>query len=90
MVANKECDLQVLAELLLKKYAFIYEDMDRCDAAGAYHSDFMLQLFGRGHLSAIHGYANVPALKTQILALKGMSGAISLCAAAVSLSLGYR
>ena len=73
-------------EHLLDKFAFLYEALDY-DPVGAYRSPFMLFLLGKVHLNAIHGHADVAALKTQVLASKGMIGAISLCATAVSLSL---
>ncbi|KAG1866712.1 hypothetical protein F4604DRAFT_1927999 [Suillus subluteus] len=36
LTSNQECDSQVLAGLLLKNFAFIFEDMDGCDPASAF------------------------------------------------------
>jgi len=84
LMSNKDCDSQVLSGLLLKNFAFIFEDMDKRDPDGAYWSTFMLQLLGKAHLSAINGHVDIPVLKTQARALKEMAGVIALCAAAVS------
>ncbi|KAG1884778.1 hypothetical protein F4604DRAFT_1574308, partial [Suillus subluteus] len=89
LTSNQECDSQVLAGLLLKNFAFIFEDMDGCDPAGAFRSAFMLQLLRKAHLSAISGHTNIPALKTKDLAMRGMAGVIALCATAVSLCSQY-
>jgi len=86
LMTLEDCGRRDFAEHLLDKFAFLYEGLDY-DAVGAYRSPFMLLLLRKGHLNVIHGHADVAALKTQVLASKGMIGAISLCAAAVSLSL---
>ncbi|KAG1887705.1 hypothetical protein F4604DRAFT_1916520 [Suillus subluteus] len=78
-----DCDPEVLAGLLLKNYAFIFEDMDKRDPDGAFHSVFILQLLGKAHLNVINGHANIPALKTKDLASKGMAGVIVFCATAL-------
>ncbi|KAG2030951.1 hypothetical protein BDR03DRAFT_1016624 [Suillus americanus] len=83
LLTNADCDPQVLSHLLLKDYAFLFGDMDLCDPLGVYHSAFMLQLFGKAHLTCIGGHINVPALKNHALATSGMVGAFSLCAAAL-------
>ncbi|KAG2064564.1 hypothetical protein BDR04DRAFT_1145859 [Suillus decipiens] len=83
LMSDKGSDPQVLACILFKDYAFLYADMDLHDTLGVYHSTFMLQLFGKVHLAAISGHANVPVLKTHVLVSGGMIGAISLCAAAL-------
>ncbi|KAG2103163.1 hypothetical protein BD769DRAFT_1676420 [Suillus cothurnatus] len=83
LTSNKDSNLQVLACILFKDYAFLYADMDLCDPLGVYHSAFMLQLFRKVHLAIISGHTNVPVLKTHVLASGGMIGAISLCAAAL-------
>ncbi|KAG1883956.1 hypothetical protein F4604DRAFT_1575107, partial [Suillus subluteus] len=85
LTSNQECDSQVLTGLLLKNFTFIFEDMDKCDPAGAFCSAFMLQLLGKAHLSVINGHANIPSLKTKDLTTRGMAGVITLCATAVSL-----
>ncbi|KAG1829836.1 hypothetical protein EV424DRAFT_392168 [Suillus variegatus] len=83
LTSNNDCDPEVLAGLLLKDFAFIFKDMDKCEPDGAFHSAFMLQLLGKAHLSAINGHATIPALKTKDLATKGMAGVIAFCATAL-------
>ncbi|KAG1882349.1 hypothetical protein F4604DRAFT_1921498 [Suillus subluteus] len=83
LMSNSDCDPEVLAGLLLKNYAFIFEDMDKRDPDGAFHSVFILQLLGKAHLNVINGHANIPALKTEDLASKGMAGVIVFCATAL-------
>ncbi|KAG1732594.1 hypothetical protein EDB19DRAFT_2026971 [Suillus lakei] len=83
LMSNSDCDPEVLAGLLLKNYTFIFEDMDRRDPDGAFHSVFILQLLGKAHLNVINGHANIPALKTKDLASKGMAGVIVFCATAL-------
>ncbi|KAG1896793.1 uncharacterized protein F5891DRAFT_1192689 [Suillus fuscotomentosus] len=83
LTSNNDCDPEVLAGLLLKNFAFIFKDMDKCEPDGAFHSAFMLQLLGKAHLSTINGHATIPALKTKDLATKGMAGVIAFCATAL-------
>ncbi|KAG2336537.1 hypothetical protein BDR05DRAFT_1005788 [Suillus weaverae] len=83
LTSNNDCDPEVLAGLLLKNFAFIFEDMDKCEPDGAFHSAFMLQLLGKAHLSAINGHATIPTLKTKDLVTKGMAGVITFCATAL-------
>ncbi|KAG2145143.1 hypothetical protein DEU56DRAFT_910266 [Suillus clintonianus] len=83
LMSNSDCDPEVLAGLLLKNYAFIFEDMDKRDPDGAFHSVFILQLLGKAHLNVVDGHANIPALKTKDLASKGMAGVIGFCATAL-------
>ncbi|KAG1883847.1 hypothetical protein F4604DRAFT_1677553 [Suillus subluteus] len=83
LMSNSDCDPEVLAGLLLKNYAFIFEDMDKRDPDSAFHSVFILQLLGKAHLNVINGHANIPALKTKDLASKGMAGVIVFCATAL-------
>ncbi|KAG2029391.1 hypothetical protein BDR03DRAFT_987785 [Suillus americanus] len=80
LTSNNDCDPEVLAGLLLKNFAFIFEDMDKCEPDGAFRSAFMLQLLGKAHLSAVNGHAIVPTLKTKDLASKRMAGVIAFCA----------
>ncbi|KAG2039250.1 hypothetical protein BDR03DRAFT_981012 [Suillus americanus] len=83
LTSNNDCDPEVLAGLLLKNFAFIFEDMDKCEPDGAFRSAFMLQLLGKAHLSAVNGHAIIPTLKTKDLASKGMAGVIAFCATAL-------
>ncbi|KAG1753703.1 uncharacterized protein EDB91DRAFT_1242676 [Suillus paluster] len=83
LTSNNDCDPEVLAGLLLKNFAFIFEDTDKCKPDGAFRSAFMLQLLGKAHLSAINGHAIIPALKTKDLASKGMASVIAFCATAL-------
>ncbi|KAG2030824.1 hypothetical protein BDR03DRAFT_1016715 [Suillus americanus] len=80
LTSNNDCDPEVLAGLLLKNFAFIFEDMDKCEPDGAFRSAFMLQLLGKAHLSAVNGHAIVPTLKTKDLASKRMASVIAFCA----------
>jgi hypothetical protein len=48
----------------------------------------VVQLLGTTHLNAINGYVKVPKLDMHGLAMRGMSGVISLSAAAVGLIFG--
>jgi len=83
---NGDIDPKILADTLLEKYAFIYEDMDNLDPTQAFRSPFMLHLFATAHLHSILGHAEVTAIQSDRLAACGMSGVIALCAAAVSTS----
>ncbi|KAG2028854.1 hypothetical protein BDR03DRAFT_1019257 [Suillus americanus] len=49
LTSNNDRDPEVLAGLLLKNFAFIFEDMDKCEPDGAFHSAFMLQLLRLGN-----------------------------------------
>ncbi|KAG1888936.1 uncharacterized protein F5891DRAFT_987708 [Suillus fuscotomentosus] len=64
-------------------FAFIYEDMENLDPMQAFRSPFMLQLFATAHLHAILGHVEVPALKTYVLSVVGMTGVIGICAASL-------
>ncbi|KAG1725442.1 hypothetical protein EDB19DRAFT_1947213 [Suillus lakei] len=53
-----------------------------------YHSPFLLQLYGRAHLSAINGYVEVPSLDLGALATIRTSHILALSAAALEHALG--
>ena len=75
---------QEVAQLLLQRYSFLYEDTDNPDRTRPYRSSFFLQLPASTHLSAIVDYVNVPALNTEELASGGMMhGILVACTIAV-------
>ncbi|KAG1904328.1 uncharacterized protein F5891DRAFT_977190 [Suillus fuscotomentosus] len=80
---NADTDPETLADALLEDFAFIYEDMENLDPMQAFRSPFMLQLFATAHLHAILGHVEVPALKTYVLSVVGMTGVIGICAASL-------
>ncbi|KAG2099904.1 uncharacterized protein F5147DRAFT_655738 [Suillus discolor] len=80
---NADTDPETLADALLEDFAFIYEDMENLDLMQAFRSPFMLQLFATAHLHAILGHVEVPALKTYVLSVVGMTGVIGICAASL-------
>ncbi|KAG1903739.1 uncharacterized protein F5891DRAFT_977309 [Suillus fuscotomentosus] len=80
---NADTDPETLADVLLEDFAFIYEDMENLDPMQAFRSPFMLQLFATAHLHAILGHVEVPALKTYVLSVVGMTGVIGICAASL-------
>ncbi|KAG2107613.1 uncharacterized protein F5147DRAFT_774057 [Suillus discolor] len=80
---NADTDPETLADALLEDFAFIYEDMENLDPMQAFRSPFMLQLFATTHLHAILGHVEVPALKTYVLSIVGMTGVIGICAASL-------
>ncbi|KAG2098387.1 uncharacterized protein F5147DRAFT_777628 [Suillus discolor] len=80
---NADTDPETLADALLEDFAFIYEDMENLDPMQAFQSPFMLQLFATAHLHAILGHVEVPALKTYVLSVVGMTGVIGICAASL-------
>ncbi|KAG1906309.1 uncharacterized protein F5891DRAFT_975718 [Suillus fuscotomentosus] len=80
---NADTDPETLADALLEDFAFIYEDMENLDLMQAFRSPFMLQLFATAHLHAILGHVEVPALKTYVLSIVGMTGVIGICAASL-------
>ncbi|KAG1888165.1 hypothetical protein F4604DRAFT_1674570 [Suillus subluteus] len=78
-----------VAKQLLKKYAFIYEDLDSILREMAYLSAFILQLMATNHLIVIANHIDVPALNTDELSLEGMDGAIVLCVVALERALKF-
>ncbi|KAG2109687.1 uncharacterized protein F5147DRAFT_772972 [Suillus discolor] len=80
---NADTDPETLADALLEDFVFIYEDMENLDPMQAFRSPFMLQLFTTAHLHAILGHVEVPALKTYVLSVVGMTGVIGICAASL-------
>ncbi|KAG1840508.1 hypothetical protein F4604DRAFT_1690744 [Suillus subluteus] len=78
-----------VAKQLLKKYAFIYEDLDNISQEMAYLSAFILQLMATNHLIVIADHIDVPALNTDELSLEGMDGAIVLCIVALERALKF-
>ncbi|KAG1727945.1 uncharacterized protein EDB91DRAFT_1253683 [Suillus paluster] len=80
---NADTDPEMLADALLEDFTFIYEDMENLDPMQAFRFPFMLQLFATAHLHAILGHVEVPALKTYVLSIIGMTGVISICAASL-------
>jgi hypothetical protein len=81
---NKDTEPEVLGAALMSDFTFIFEDMDNIDPMQAYRSPFMLQLFATAHLHSTIGHAEVPALKTGVLAAIGMAGVLGICTASVS------
>ncbi|KAG1864066.1 hypothetical protein C8R48DRAFT_672783 [Suillus tomentosus] len=80
---NADTDPETLADALLEDFTFIDEDMENLDPMQAFWSPFMLQLFATAHLHAILGHVEVPALKTYVLSIVGMTGVIGICAASL-------
>ncbi|KAG1876244.1 hypothetical protein F4604DRAFT_1924530 [Suillus subluteus] len=80
---NKDTPPKDLSEELLEDFVFIFEDMDCSDSMKAFQSPFMLQLFTTTHLHSTIGYAEVTAIKTDVLAAIGVSGVLAICAASL-------
>ncbi|KAG1878455.1 hypothetical protein C8R48DRAFT_768014 [Suillus tomentosus] len=80
---NKDTDAKELGQALMEDFAFLFEDMDNIDTMQAFRSPFMLQLFATAHLHSIIGYAEVTALKTDVLASIGMADVLGICAASL-------
>ncbi|KAG2029775.1 hypothetical protein BDR03DRAFT_987531 [Suillus americanus] len=88
LARNTDCNSSELASSLLASWAFLYEDPDNINPLTAYRSPFILQLYGRAHLSAINGYVEVPSLDLGALAMIGTSRVLALSAAALECALG--
>ncbi|KAG2124060.1 hypothetical protein DEU56DRAFT_759837 [Suillus clintonianus] len=88
LARNTDCNSSELASSLLASWAFLYEDPDNINPLTAYRSPFILQLYGRAHLSAINGYVEVPSLDLGALATTGTSRVLALSAAALERALG--
>ncbi|KAG1724219.1 uncharacterized protein EDB91DRAFT_1351040 [Suillus paluster] len=88
LARNSDCDSSELASSLLASWAFLYEDPDNINPLTAYRSPFLLQLYGRAHLSAINGYVEIPSLDLGALATIGTSRVLALSAAALERALG--
>ncbi|KAG2106173.1 uncharacterized protein F5147DRAFT_653929 [Suillus discolor] len=87
LTRNSDCDPVELAESLVTSYTFLFENPDDPNPLTVYRSPFVLQLLGTAHLNAINGYVEVPKLDMHALAMRGMSGVISLSAAAIERAL---
>ncbi|KAG2112035.1 uncharacterized protein F5147DRAFT_792726, partial [Suillus discolor] len=87
LTRNSDCDPVELAKSLVTGYAFLFENPDDPNPLTVYRSPFVLQLLGTAHLNAINGYVEVPKLDMHALATCGMSGVISLSAAAIECAL---
>ncbi|KAG1719442.1 uncharacterized protein EDB91DRAFT_1340926 [Suillus paluster] len=88
LARNSDCDSSELASSLLASWAFLYEDPDNINPLTAYRSPFLLQLYGRAHLSAINGYVEIPSLDLGALATIGTSRVLALSAVALERALG--
>ncbi|KAG1739530.1 hypothetical protein EDB19DRAFT_1908794 [Suillus lakei] len=88
LACNFDCDSSELTSSLLTSWAFLYEDPDNINPLTAYCSPFLLQLYGRAHLSTINGYVEVPSLDLGALAMIGMSHVLALSAVALERALG--
>lgn len=82
---NKDINTTDLTASLLQKCTFVYENLDKPVKSEAFRSVFILQLLATVHIHSTIGHANIPALDTEKLASCGITGALSVCAAAVSL-----
>ncbi|KAG1880174.1 hypothetical protein F4604DRAFT_1679271 [Suillus subluteus] len=87
LTRNSDCDPAELAKSLVTDYIFLFENPEEPNPLTVYRSPFVLQLLGTAHLNAINGYVEVPKLDTHGLAMRGMSGVISLSAAAIERAL---
>ncbi|KAG2342372.1 hypothetical protein BDR05DRAFT_949031 [Suillus weaverae] len=87
LTRTSDCDSAELAKSLVTDYAFLFENPDKPNPLTVYRSPFVLQLLGTAHLNAINGYVEVPQLDMHGLATCGMSGVISLSAAAIERTL---
>jgi hypothetical protein len=89
LTRNSDCNPAELAKSLVTDYTFLFENPEEPNPLTVYRSPFVLQLLGTAHLNAINGYVEVPKLNMHGLTMCGMSGVISLSAAAVGLIFGW-